>query len=185
MRLGTASIFLILLAAAPQAKAIVTLGVSTQNFAFTGTGNNSSGEGQFSVSWGNCTFDGFNTTCTLSGPYKGLGPGGTYSFVVTYPGKGAFPFGAVLTSPGGNQFTFAGVTGPYTFQATLAGTDGTTIPFYSFYGFVFQFSSATCTGVASTACNLAQVGATAGATITSQVTGTFDPDAQHHAGRSS
>src|SRR6202161_1651747 len=146
MRLLISSAFLFLLAAVPQAQAIVTLGVSNENLSFTGTGNNSMGEGQYTVSWGNCTFDGFNTTCTLSGPFRGLGAGGTYSFVVTYPGKGAFPFGAILLSPGGNTFTFGNVTGPSTFQATLAETNGPTIQFYSFYGMNFQFSDSVCTG---------------------------------------
>jgi hypothetical protein len=60
---------------------------------------------------------------------------------------------------------WARATGPYTFVATLAETNGPTIPFYSFYGFSFQFSDPVRTGVA----------ATVGATITSQVTGLFDP----------
>jgi uncharacterized protein (TIGR03437 family) len=175
MRLLIGSVVLFLLAATPQAQAIVTLGVSNENLSFTGTGNNSMGEGQYTVSWGNCTFDGFNTTCTLSGPFRGLGAGGTYSFVVTYPGKGAFPFGAILLSPGGNTFTFGNVTGPSTFQATLAETNGPTIQFYSFYGMNFQFSDSVCTGVAATACSLAPVGSTPGATLTSQVVGQFDP----------
>lgn len=83
MKLITIPAFLLFLAAAsPHASAIVTLGTSTQNFGLTGIGGNSAGQGQSKMSWGACTYDGTTTTCTLSGPFTGLGAGGTYSFVV-------------------------------------------------------------------------------------------------------
>ena len=56
---------------------VVTLAPSTQAVTFTGTGTNTSGAGTQRLSWGACSFDGQNTTCTVSGPYTGLGDGGT------------------------------------------------------------------------------------------------------------
>src|SRR5215467_3299006 len=122
------ALFLCLLAA--PARAVVTLGSSAQNFTLTGIGPNSAGQGQSRMGWGSCTFDGANTTCTLSGSYTGLGHGGTYSFVVSYPGNGVFPLIAI-TAPGSNLFT-AQASGPLTFSVTLAETGSTPIQFYSF-----------------------------------------------------
>src|SRR5579864_1724921 len=100
---------LALVSAAPGA-AIVTLGTSSQNFGLKGLGGNAAGQGQSVMSWGNCTFDGTNTTCTLSGPYTGFGLGGTYSFVISYPGNGTFPLNAVSQTPGSDLF-YASATG--------------------------------------------------------------------------
>jgi uncharacterized protein (TIGR03437 family) len=162
--------FLLFLAAGPAA-AVVTLGTSTQNFGLTGIGTNAAGQGQSLMSWGSCTFDGTNSTCVLSGPYTGLGPGGTYSFTVSYPGNGRFPLNAV-TNPGSNQF-FAQSTGNLNFVITLTPSTGSPINFYSFANFNFVYSSPTCTGVSS--CTVSQVGVTPNATITGPITGTFDP----------
>ena len=170
MKLITIPAFLLLLAAGPAA-AIVTLGTSTQNFGLTGIGANASGQGQSLMSWGSCTFDGTNTTCVLSGPYTGLGPGGTYSFTVSYSGNGRFPLNAI-TNPGSNQF-FAQSTGNLNFVITLTPSTGSPINFYSFANFNFTYSSPTCTGVSS--CTVGQVGVTPNATITGVITGTFDP----------
>jgi uncharacterized protein (TIGR03437 family) len=175
MRLVTIPAFLVFLAAAsPQASAIVTLGLSNQNFGLTGIGSNASGAGQSKMTWGSCTFDGTNTSCTLSGPFTGLGAGGTYSFVVSYAGNGPFPLNAVSRSPGSDQF-FAQATNNYSFVITLAETNGPAISFYSFANFNFIYSGATCTGVAATACSVGQVGLTPNATITGPITGSFDP----------
>lgn len=157
--------------AAGPAAAIVTLGPSTQNFGLTGIGANAAGQGQSLMSWGSCTFDATNTTCVLSGPYTGLGPGGTYAFTVTYPGSGRFPLNAV-TNPGSNQF-FTQSTGNFSFVITLTPVTGSPVNFYSFANFNFIYSSPTCTGVSS--CTVGQVGVTPGATITGTITGTFDP----------
>ncbi len=168
-------IFLLLLVAGvPQASAIVTLGVSNQNFGLTGLGGNPTGQGQSKMTWGTCAFDGTNTTCTLSGPYTGLGNGGTYSFVVSYPGNGAFPLNAVSQTPGSDRF-FAQAVSNYSFYATLAPTNGSTIYFYSFANFSFVFSNATCTVVSASTCGVGQVGLTPNATITGPITGSFDP----------
>ena len=176
MKLITIPAFLLFLAAAaPHASAIVTLGTSTQNFGLTGIGGNSAGQGQSKMSWGACIYDGATTTCTLSGPFTGLGAGGTYSFVVSYPGNGPFPLNAVSQTPG-SDFFFAQATGNYNFVITLEETGGPTISFYSFANFNFLFGNTfACTGVPSTACGVGQVGLTPNATITGPITGSFDP----------
>src|ERR1019366_8606449 len=126
MRLGAIPVFLLFMASAPpQASATVaTLGLSTQNFSLTGIGANASGQGQSNMTWGSCVFDGTNTNCTLSGPYTG-GPGGsgTYSFVLSYPGQGAFPLIAVSQSPGSNHISYRAV-GNYSLVITLAESNG-------------------------------------------------------------
>ena len=154
------------------ASAIVTLGASSQNFTLTGIGANSQGQGRSLMGWGSCVYDGTNTTCTLSGPFTGLGKGGTYNFIVTYPGNGTFPLNAV-TNAGSDQF-FAQATGSLSFLITLVENGGPTTNFYSFANFSFVFSSATCTGI-STSCGVGQVGLTPGATITGPIGGSFDP----------
>ena len=173
MRLGAITVFLFSMAAAPpQASATVaTLGLSAQNFMLTGIGPNASGQGQSKMSWGACTFDGTNTTCTLSGPYTGFGGGGNYSFVITYPGNGAFPLNAI-TNPGSDLFS-AQATSNFSLTITLVENNGPTVSFYSFANFNFQYSSPTCTGVAT--CSVGQVGLTQNATITGKITGAFDP----------
>jgi uncharacterized protein (TIGR03437 family) len=169
-------VFFLLLAAAP-ASAVVTLGTSNQSFGLTGIGADAAGEGQSKMTWGACAFDGTNTTCTLSGPYTGFGPGGTYSFVVSYAGNGPFPLNAI-TAPGSNLF-FARATSNSTFSITLTQNNNLpAISFYSFANFNFLFSSPICTGVAASACSVGQVGLTPNATITGPVTGTFDPTPQ-------
>jgi uncharacterized protein (TIGR03437 family) len=173
MRLAALAAFLTILAVAPHhaLASPVSLGQSNQTFTLTGIGANGSGDGQSTVSWGSCAYDGTNTTCTLSGPYTGLGKGGIYSFVITYPGNGAFPLIAV-TPPGSNLFTYQAIANS-SLVITLAESGGPTVSFYSFANFEFLYSGATCTGV--TPCAVGQVGLTPGATITGPITGTFDP----------
>jgi uncharacterized protein (TIGR03437 family) len=168
----SAALMFCMAAVLPQASAtIATLGASNQTYTLTGIGANTNGDGQSTVKWGSCAFDGTNTNCTLSGVFTGFGGGGNYSFVLSYPGTGAFPLIAVSLTPGNNQITFR-ATGPYSLVVTL--NSGPTLTFYSFANFDFQFqTNATCTGVSS--CAVGQVGLTPGATITGQVVGTFDP----------
>jgi hypothetical protein len=118
MKLAIIPVFFLFLTAGP-ASAIVTLGVSNQNYGLTGLGGNASGEGQSTVSWGSCAFDGTNTNCTLSGPYTGFGTGGTYSFVISYPGNGPFPLNAVSQSPGSNLISYQ-ATNNFSSAITLA-----------------------------------------------------------------
>ena len=164
---------ILLFVVADQANAVVTLGQSTQNFVLTGIGANSSGQGVSKMGWGTCTYDGTNTTCTLSGPFTGFGKGGTYSFVVVYPGNGEFPLNAVSQSPGNDRF-FAQATGPFSFTITLAENGGPSTSFYSFANFNFVYANATCTGNPPS-CGVGQVGLTPNATISGHITGAFDP----------
>ncbi len=183
MKLAVIPVFLVCLAALPQQASAtpVTLGLSNQIFTLTGIGPNSSGDGQSTVSFGTCTYDGIQTTCTISGPFTGTGDGGTftnggtYSFVLTYKGNGPFPLIAV-TAPGSNFFSYQAVASNFSLVITLAETGGATASFYSFANFDFLYTgSATCTGVAATNCAVGQVGLTQGATISGNIIGTFDP----------
>jgi uncharacterized protein (TIGR03437 family) len=169
-RLALAFIF-----AAIPLSATVSLGLSNQNFTLTGLGANSSGEGQATVGFGSCTYNGVTTTCTVSGPFTGLGAGGTYTFAIAYAGNGAFPLQALVQTPSTNQFVYQAVSNYSSFVITLAETNGPTINFYSFANFSFVYSGATCTGVSSTNCSVGQVSLTPGATIVGPVTGTFNP----------
>lgn len=127
---GIPVVLLLMAAASPQASAVVaTLGVSRQNFGLTGIGANANGQGQSKITWGACVFDGTNTTCTLSGAFTGFGGGGNYSFVVTYPGNGAFPLIAI-TNPGSDLFSAQTVSN-YSFAITLTPGNGPAISFYS------------------------------------------------------
>ena len=174
MKVGSVPVLLLFLAAASQQQAsatVATLGVSKQTFSLTGIGPNASGQGQSKMTWGSCAFDGTNTNCTLSGSFTGFAGGGTYSFVVSYPGTGAFPLIAV-TNPGSDQF-FAQALSAYSFKITLVENSGPTVSFYSFANFGFLFSGATCTGVGT--CNVGPVGQTQNATISGPIVGTFDP----------
>jgi uncharacterized protein (TIGR03437 family) len=173
MKLVILPILLVFAAAGP-ASAIVSLGKSGQTFTLTGIGSNAANQGQSKMTWGTCVFDGTNTVCTLSGPFTGLGAsGGTYSFVITYAGNGAFPLNAI-TNPGSDQF-FAQATGNFDFVITLAETNGPTVSLYSFANFNFLFSGPTCTGVSALSCGVNQVGLTPNATIAGPITGTLDP----------
>jgi len=181
MKLAILPVFLFFLASSP-ASAVITLGLSNQTFGLTGIGGNASGEGQNTVSFGSCAFDGTNTACTVSGLYTGLGEGGAYSFVISYAGNGPFPLNAVSQTPGGNLFAYAAnqyYTNSFNFVVTLTQNSGPVLNFYSFANFDFYYnSSATCTGVTVANCNVGQVGLTPNATITGQITGTFDPTPQ-------
>jgi uncharacterized protein (TIGR03437 family) len=162
------------LTATNTAAAVVTLGQSTQNFGLTGLGPDARGNGQSKVSFGTCAYDGTNTACTISGAYTGLNGGGAYSFVVSYPGNGAFPLIAV-TVPGSDLFTFS-ANSNFNFLITLTPNSGPPVNFYSFYAFnVFYTAAHACTGIAAANCSTGSVGQTAGATITGLVTGSFDP----------
>jgi uncharacterized protein (TIGR03437 family) len=125
------------------------------------------------VNWGSCAYDGTSTTCTVSGPYTGFGAGGTYAFVITYPGNGPFPLIAVFP-PGSNFFSFQTIANFSSFSITLTPTSGPPITFYSFANFSFLYSAPTCTGIAPP-CAAGAVSYVAGATITGPVTGSFDP----------
>lgn len=150
---------------------VVTLAPSTQAVTLTGTGTNASGAGTTRISWGSCAFDGTTTTCTVSGPYTGLGNGGTYTFLLVYPGNGPSPLNSIASPPGSDQVIFNLTAGSLGF--TLKPNGGDLVNFYNLR-FNVQFSTATdsCTGVAT--CAVGLVGTTPGATITGPVNGSFD-----------
>ncbi len=176
MKLAITSVFSLFLAVSP-ASAIVNFGLSTQTFELTGIGGNASGEGQSTISFGACAFDGTNTSCTLSGLYTGLGEGGSYSVVIAYPGNGPFPYNGVSQTPGNNFIYFEGnqsYTNNITSVITLTQNSGPVLLFYGL-NFGFYFAAPTCTIVPASNCAVGQVGLTPGATITGQVTGSFDP----------
>jgi len=163
-------VLLCLAAAAPWASAQVTLGASNQNVTFTGIGGNAAGDGQSVVTWGACAYNGTNTVCTVSGPFTGLANGGTYNFVLTYPGNGPSPLTAISNFPGDNYTYFNLSRGSFT--TSLTETNGPTITFYDLSFSYYFLPSATCTP-AGPACNVGQIGLTPGATITGPVNGTW------------
>ncbi|MDQ6708612.1 MAG: hypothetical protein M3Z85_21845 [Acidobacteriota bacterium] len=161
--------FLCLVALLPRASAI-TLGQSNENVKFTGLGGNASGAGQSSVTWGSCAFDGTNTKCIVSGPFTGLGGGGTFSFALTYPGNGPTPLTAISSVPGGDLIFFNLTSG--SLVMTITEGNGTTVTFYDPSHFNFTFAGSTCTGVPL--CAVGQVGLTPNATLTGPISGAFD-----------
>jgi uncharacterized protein (TIGR03437 family) len=152
------------------AAVVVTLGASTQPFTLTGTGINAAGSGTSRVTLGTCTYDGQNTTCILSGPYTGLGSGGTYQMKLVYPGNGPSPLTAVTTPVTSNQFSYTLSAGGLTYS--LMPTGGSLIPFYDAPIFITYTASVTCTNVSP--CGVSAVGQTTGGVMTGPVTGTFD-----------
>jgi uncharacterized protein (TIGR03437 family) len=147
-----------------------TLGQSVQSLTLTGLGPNASGDGVSQVTWGDCSFDGTKTNCTLSGPFTGLGPGGTYDFVLSYPGDGQSPLTAI-TAPGSEYFTLSLSAGSLTY--TFNESNGTSLSFNRLdYSIFYIQGTFACTGgVAS--CDPGTVGQTPGATESGPVNGTF------------
>jgi uncharacterized protein (TIGR03437 family) len=164
------TVFFCLLAGVWQQAQAGTLGQSTENLGLTGIGANASGDGVSRVTWGSCSFDGTNTTCTLSGSFTGLGPGGTYDFVLSYPGNGPSPLTAI-TAPGSDLFTLALSSGSLTFN--FNESNGTSLSFNRLnYSVFFVPSLTTCTGN-PTECGPGAVGDTPGSTEIGPVTGSF------------
>jgi uncharacterized protein (TIGR03437 family) len=155
---------------APSAGAVVvTFGTSTSNLVLSGTGLNASGAGTSRVTLGTCNYDGTNTTCVLSGPYTGLGSGGTWAFTLIYPGNGQSPLSAITNPPTSNLFTLSLTAGSFAF--TLTPTGGSPVTFYDTPGSV-TYSNPTCTVVSQ--CGVAAVGQAQGSSITGLVTGSAD-----------
>ena len=146
------------------------LGQSTQNLTLTGVGPNSSGDGVSVVTWGACSYNGTKTTCVLSGPFTGLGPGGTYVYTLTYPGDGPSPLDAI-TQPGSDLFSISLSAGSLTF--VFNESNGTSVTYHQSGGLYFVPSLTSCTGNV-TSCGPGSVGQTPGASITGPVTGTLD-----------
>ena len=173
MRHVSLSILLLCVAAvSPQARgSVAALGQSTENVTFTGLGGTPSGQGQSRVTWGSCGFDGTRTKCTVSGRYTGLGEGGTFAYVLDYPGNGPSPLTAISSVPGGDLIFFNLTSG--SLLITFTPTGGSPFTVYDSTTFRFTFSSNTCTGVSM--CSVGQTGLTPGATLTGPISGIFDP----------
>lgn len=151
---------------------VATYSSSSQTVTLTGIGLDNQGRAQHNVKWGNCVFDGTNTNCTISGPYRGIGAGGTLSIVFTYPGNGPAPLQSSSRTPGSDLLFFSWPANA-TWTQTLTPTGGTSINFYDpTFSFFFDLG-ATCSGGPST-CSPSAVGATAGATMTGTVNGQVD-----------
>lgn len=150
----------------------ITLGTSTQTITLTGLGADSSGNGRSTLTWSDCSYDGKNTTCTLSGSFTGLGPGGTWDLSLTYPGNGPSPATAI-TAPGSNLFSLSLSSGRVTWM--FQESNGTTVTFYYLTGTIFFIAGQNnCTGNVSS-CGPGAVGLTPGATESGPVNGTFNP----------
>ncbi len=174
MNRGIITSFLCLAVWAPAhgQSANITLGQSTQSITLTGLGPNSSGDGTSRLTWSDCSYDGTDTTCTLSGPFTGLGQGGTWDLSLTYPGNGPSPATAV-TAPGSNEFSLSLSSGSVTWN--FEESNGTTVTFYYLTGSIFYIADqTTCTGNVSS-CSVGAVGQTPGATESGPVNGTFNP----------
>jgi uncharacterized protein (TIGR03437 family) len=163
--------FILFLGASQQASAQIILGQSTQNLTLTGVGPNSSGDGVSVVtSWGDCSYNGSKTICILSGPFTGLGPGGTYVYTLTYPGNGTSPLKAI-TAPGSDYFSIQLSAGSLTF--VFNESNGTSVTYKTSGTLLYVPSLTSCTGNV-TSCGPGSVGQTPGATITGPVTGTIE-----------
>jgi hypothetical protein len=185
------SVGLLLTAFIAQAASVtVNLGLSAQNLTMAGTGPNASGLGQYAITMGACSANQGNTTCTLSGNFTGSTPGfttGTYILSSTYVGTGSTPFLGVEQSAGSNFFSFSSVPATATMTLNLTSTTGTVVvpmfaggQFVSGNSFGLPYGSETCSGTPVSSCGVAQVGLTAGSSITGPVTGTatFVPPSQ-------
>jgi hypothetical protein len=149
----------------------LNIGPTNQNITLTGLGGNSAGEGQVRITWGSCVFNNGLTTCTVSGPYTGLGGSGTIATVLTYQGNGPSPLTGTSISPGSD--TIAASLSSGSILTTINESNGTVLHFYAGYlpSFVYNPQTDQCTGIASAVCGVGQVGIIAGATITGVVTG--------------
>jgi hypothetical protein len=105
-----------------------TFARTDQNVVLTGLGGNA-GVGQNRVTWGSCAFDGTNTKCTLSATYTGVGGGGTFTALLTYPGNGPSTLTAISDSAGSNRIHFGLSAG--SFVVSLRENTGATITFLS------------------------------------------------------
>ena len=142
----------------------VSLGLSSNNLLFVGTGNNGIGEGTVDITFGTCgSIGGGKTACSLDGSVSG----GTYALTEVFSGSSS-PMTGVASSPGSNAYYFFynGATVSITFD--IGGMITTfNNPGYSVF---FYGPDTTCTGVST--CSAGAVGATPGSTISGPVTGT-------------
>jgi uncharacterized protein (TIGR03437 family) len=164
-----------LAATSPSAFAtVINFGPTNQNVTLTGSGLNAQNQPLAVITWGLCSFDGTNTTCTLTAPFTGIGPGGTFSAVLVYAGNGPSPMIATFQNPTTNIFVVSFGPGTRSFVQTLTETNGTKVNFYyaDFPVPLLTFPTPVCTGASP--CTALQVALTPNATITGVVTGASD-----------
>jgi hypothetical protein len=164
------------------ASVTVNLGLSTENFPMAGLGPTGAGLGQYIVTMGACSSSGGSTTCSISGNFEGTTAGftaGTYVLSSTYVGTGPSPFLGIEQAAGSDFFAFSSVPATATMTLSLTTGSGTAVvPMLSggafatgnTFGFVYA-PTPTCSGTPVASCNVAQVGVTAGSSITGRVTG--------------
>jgi len=140
----------------------------------TGTGLNVQGQPQATVTWGSCSFDGTKTTCTVTAPFTGLGPGGTFQAVLVYSGNGPSPMIATFQDQNTNIFITSFGPTVLSFIQTLTESNGTVVNFYysNFPVPTLGWPQPQCSGVST--CSALQVALTQKATITGPVTATSD-----------
>lgn len=171
-RIIFAGLFCLIFGAGQQAFAQINLGQSTQNLTLTGIGPNSSGNGQSRITWGNCSYDGTKTTCVLSGPFTGLGPGGTWVYTLTYPGNGPSPLLAI-TAPGSELFSLS-FTGQGGLSFVFNESNGTSVTYPNSGSLFYVQGLFSCTGTAVSSCDPGTVGQTPGAIQSGPVNGTLN-----------
>jgi hypothetical protein len=186
---------LLTVAGAAQATEVsLTLGPSSQDLTLYGAGS-LGGYGTFnSIGQGACSFNGTDTSCLLSGSFtssiSGLGSG-TYQFLTTYVGNDTplagpnSPTGQTIgNDPVGNptlanSFEYLTADASTTMTLTLKTPSGTFVEPLLLTGvneppganWTFDGTGDSCTGLApSVACNIYDVGITAGAVHFSTVT---------------
>jgi len=153
---------------------VISFGPTNQNVTLTGSGVNVQGQPTAVVTWGSCSFNGTNTTCTVTAPFTGLGAGGTFSAVLVYSGNGSSPMIATFQNQNTNIFVTSFGPGAISFVQTLTETNGTTVNFYyaDFPIPTMTWAAPQCTGASS--CTGLQVALTPNATLTGPVTSTSD-----------
>ncbi len=147
---------------------VASFATTSQIVTYTGQGPDATGRNRYLVSWGTCVFESGISTCTVSGPFTGVGVGGTIKMVLAYSGNGPSPLTA-SAAPGSDFVSFALSSG--SFLVTLTQNNGATNTFYQ-PSISTIFNSPTCTG--SPVCSVSQVGARSNATVTGTLNGTFD-----------
>ena len=166
------SSLLLCLAALEATATVINVGPTNQQLVLTGQGLNVQGQAQALVTWGSCKFDGTYTTCTVTGPFTGLGSGGNVSIVLQYSGNGPSPMIATFPTPGSNFFILSIGASATSFLQTVAETNGPTVNFYYSTFSNSAFPNAVCTLVST--CNPAQVAQTPNATLTGVATFSSD-----------
>lgn len=168
MRLVKVPVFALLLAASavPASAYVATFAATDQKIMLTGLGG-----GQDRVTWGSCVFSGGTTTCTVTANFTGFGGGGTIAWVLTYSGNGPSPLTTGSVIPGSDQLAPFSLSAG-SFITTITANSGSVLTFYGQAPLLQYTAPPQCTVV--TTCSIGQVGLVVNATITGQMSGSFD-----------